>query len=346
MEQKKLRFGIVGVGGIGHGHVDGVWECELSELVAICDPMGEDAKNFKDYSHCKWPENLAVFTDFDEFIEYDMDAIIISSPDVTHCPYTVKALEKGIHVMCEKPLTPTNEEAAKIVEAEKKSSARAFVGQICRFTPAFVKAKELIDSGALGEVFCIESQYRHNCHENLPRDDWRIVDPRPATACGGCHAIDIVRYLTGDKVPTEVFAFGNRFCRKDWVVEDCSETVMKFPGDIIARVFTSLGSISPYSMHTAIYGTKATIITDNTWEKLDFITRNEETKELNTEEIPVPVNNHNCEDQVREMCRAILFGEPARHNIIEGAKSIYVCNAAIKSINTGEKIVPDYSTLD
>ncbi len=342
---KKLRFGLVGMGGIGHGHADALLQIDLVDFVAVCDPMGEACKEYKNFSNIIFPDSLKFYTDFDEFIEKSgVEAIIIASPDVTHCDYTVKALERGIHVLCEKPLAITDEEARMMNEAAKKSKARAFVGQICRFTPAFVKAKEMIKEGIIGDVFCVESQYRHNCHENLPESDWRKVNPRNATACGGCHAIDVVRYFL-DEAPTEVFAMGNRFCRKDWVVEDASETVMQFPSGAMARVFTSLGCIAPYSMHTEIYGTKGSLITDNTWEKIELHTRNEETKEYELEEIPVAVNNHNCVDQIVEMCRAILFDEPARHNIAEGAKSLYVCNGAIRSIETGEKVVLDYSDL-
>ena len=343
---KKLKFGLVGLGGIGHGHADSLLQCEYADFIAVCDPKGRDA--IRPDTKVVFPDSITFYTDFDEFIEKSgVEAIIISAPDVVHCEYTVKALERGIHVMCEKPLAITDDEARQMAQAAKKSTARAFVGQICRFTPAFVKARELIDEGVLGDVFCIESQYRHNCHENLPETDWRKVDPRHATACGGCHAIDIVRYFI-DEAPEEVFAFGNQFCRKDWVVEDASETVMKFPSGAIARVFTSLGSISPYSMHTEIYGTKASVITDNTWTKVELHTREMGENgyyEYKVEEIPVAVNNHNCVDQVIEMCRAILFGDKARHEIVEGAKSLYVCNGAIRSMANGEKVVLDYSDL-
>ena len=347
MSERKLRIGVAGVGGIGRGHVHAVVDCELAELTALCDIKGDIIKTPEHFNNnLTLPDDLPVFTDYDEFINYEnLDAVIISTPDATHCEYTVKALEKGLHVTCEKPLTVTDEESKRIVDAAKKSTAKAFVGHICRFTPSFVKSRELIDEGVLGKVFCIETQYRHNCHENLPKDDWRFFPPRHATSCGGGHAIDIVRYFLNE-APTEVFAFGNRYCREDWTVEDCSETVMKFESGAIARVLTSLGCIAPYSMRTAIYGTKATIITDNTIDYLELHTRDEETNEFQLEKIQVDVNNHNCNDQVLEMCRAVLFGEKARNEIVEGAKSLYVFNAAIRSIETGEKQIMDYSTLE
>ena len=68
----------------------------------------------------------------------------------------------------------------------------------------------------------------------------------------------IVRYFMGD--PDEVFAYGNRFCRTDWVVEDCSETLMHLADGRIAKVLTTLGCVAEYSMRTVIHGTEGTIM--------------------------------------------------------------------------------------
>nr|MBQ4320263.1 Gfo/Idh/MocA family oxidoreductase [Clostridia bacterium] len=342
MADKRLKFAIVGVGGMGNNHIDGLYESEHAELTALCDPAGLEGimkvRNASPQYKAKIDPKVNVYTDLCEMLEKEeLDALIISSPDSTHRDYSLMAMSKGIHVLCEKPLTVTDEESADIVAAEKKYGVRAFAGQICRFAPSFIKAKELLDSGMIGELFCVESQYRHGCHANLPEDNWRKNPPRHATSCGGCHAIDIVRYFAGD--PTEVFAFGNRKCRTDWVVEDASETVFKFENDVMARVFTTLGCIAPYSMATALYGTKGTIEVNNT--SADVVVHTTGGRQIFTTEI----NTHNCALEIDDMCRAILFGDKVSHDIIEGAKTLVCCNAAIKSIDSGEKVVIDYSVL-
>lgn len=336
-----LNFAVVGVGGIGQGHVSAVLNAPNATLAAVCDSKGEEIWEYRR----KWfPKEIIpdvpIYTDFNEMLQNEkLDAIIISTPDITHCPMAVQAFQKGLHVLCEKPLTMTNEESLQMLRAAKENNRRLFVGQICRFSPAFQKAKELLDSGAIGDVFCVESQYVHGCHEGLPEDNWRKVNPRHATSCGGCHAIDIVRYLIGD--PEEVFAYGNRLCRTDWKVEDCSETVMKFPNGAIGRVMTSLGNIYKYSMKTVIFGTKGTIEANNVDDMVTIYTRNEE-KEVQITEHPVNVNSHNALEEVQDMCEAILFGKEVCHQGIEGVKTVFVCNAAIKSIATGLPEKLDY----
>lgn len=342
MAEKKLRFAVVGIGGIGRSHVKGVLDAKEAELVAMCDPLGDkvkDALNDCGIAPVRIAE-IPVYTVFDELLtEEQLDVIVISSPDVTHCPYSIKAMDRGIHVMCEKPLAVTDEEAAEMMAASRRNNIHFFAGQICRFAPAFAKAKEMIEEGAIGQVFCTEAQYVHGCHANLPEDNWRKVNPRPATACGGCHAIDIVRYFMGD--PEEVFAYGNRFCRTDWVVEDCSETLMHYADGRIGKVLTTLGCVAEYSMRTVIYGTKGTITVNNTSSIVQYFTI-ESGRTLETE---IPVFTHNCLAEINEICAEVLHGIKARHEGIEGARTLLVCNAAIRSIHSGMTERPRYSML-
>lgn len=345
MEKKTIRFAVVGVGGIGQGHVSAVLNIPDATLAAVCDPQGEAVWDHrKEWFPNDMIPDVPVYTDYEQMLQREqLDAVIISSPDATHCPYAIKAFQAGLDVLCEKPLTFTNEEAVEMLRTAKKYGRRFFVGQICRFSPAFRKAKELLDSGIIGQVFCVESQYVHGCHEKLPANNWRKNPPRPATSCGGCHAIDLVRYLVGD--PEEVFAYGNRMCRTDWQVEDCSETVMRFPSGAIGRVLTSLGNIYKYSMKTVIYGTKGTIEANNVSDIVSVYTRNEQ-KEVSEVQYKVNINSHNAVEEIQDMCSAILYGTPVCHEGIEGAKTVFVCNAAISSIASGKSEKLDFSPID
>ena len=342
--KNKLNIAVVGVGGIGQGHVSGVLKAPNASLVAVCDPKGEEIwEDRRKYFPRELVPNVPVFTEYEEMLKKtDLDAVILSSPDITHLPMAVRAFEEGIDVLCEKPLTMTKEDAVVMLEKAREYGRRLFVGQICRFSPAFQKAKELLDSGIIGDVFCVESQYVHGCHENLPEENWRKNPPRHATSCGGCHAIDLVRYLVGD--PEEVFAYGNRLCRTDWEVEDCSETLMKFPGGAIGRVMTSLGNIYKYSMKTVVFGTKGTIEANNVEDTVLVYTR-DESRVISVAEYKVDINSHNALEEIQDMCEAILFGKTVRHEGIEGVKTVLVCSAAIESMQTGKPVKLKYEEI-
>lgn len=345
MDHQILNFAVVGVGGIGQGHVSAAMNAPNSRLVAVCDTKGEGIwEERRKYHPTMEVPDVTVYTDFDEMLKDPrLDAVILSTPDITHCTMAVKAFQAGLHVLCEKPMTMNNEDAVTMLRAAKQYGKRLFVGQICRFSPAFQKAKELLDSGVIGEAFCVESQYVHGCHEGLAPDNWRKNPPRHATSCGGCHALDIVRYLIGD--PAEVFAYGNRFCRTDWEVEDCSETVLKYPNGTIARVMTSLGNIYKYSMKTVIFGTKGTIECNNTSDTVLVYTRDEE-KVVHIAEHKVNVNNHNALEEVQDMCEAILFGKEVCHEGEQGARTVFVCSAAIESMATGMPQKLDFTAIE
>ena len=345
MENTILNFAVVGVGGIGQGHVTAVLNAPNANLAAVCDPRGEQIWQIRRES---FPDevipNVPVYTDFEALLRHPgLDAVILSCPDNIHCDYAVRAFQAGLHVLCEKPMTMNDADAVTMLHAAKKYGKRLFVGQICRFSPAFQKAKELLDSGVIGDVFCVESQYVHGCHEGLAPENWRKNPPRHATSCGGCHAIDLVRYFIGD--PEEVFAYGNRLCRTDWEVEDCSETVMKFPGGAIARVMTTLGNIYKYSMKTVIFGTRGTIECNNTSDTVLLYTRDEQ-KTIHITEHKVNINHHNAMEEVQDLCEAVLFGKNVRHEGEEGARTVFVCSAAIASMQSGQPQKLDFSEIE
>lgn len=343
-----LRVGIVGVGGVGHRHIDGAVLAPNVTLVALCDPLGREAIEKRTALNTQYHANYAdicipdvpIFTDYHDMLQHaDLDAVVISSPDATHCQYTIEAFRAGCHVLCEKPLAFTNEEAAAMVAASRQYHRRFFVGQVCRFSPAFRKARELLQSGIIGNLFCVETQYVHGCHANLSPDDWRRDPPRHATACGGCHAFDLLRYFAGD--PDAVFSVGNRFCRTDWTVEDCSETILQMKSGAIGRVLTTIGCTAEYSMRTVLYGTTGTITTNNTANTVTVF-----TQQAGTSEYHVAIATHNTTFQLQRMAEAVLFGAEVEHEGIEGAKSLFVCNAAIFSLeHDGRRTLVDYSAL-
>ena len=107
---------------------------------------------------------------------------------------------------------------------------------------------------------------------------------------------------------------------------------------------TSLGNIYKYSMKTVIFGTKGTIEANNVDEVVTVYTRNEK-KEVQITEYPVNVNSHNALEEVQEMCEAILFSKQVCHEGIEGVKTVFVCSAAIESMNTGNPVKMDYTSI-
>ena len=254
MAQNKVKFAVVGVGGLGKSHIQGIYNnSDVAELVAVCDNREDVAKA------CSEANNVPYYTDFYEMLKVGgFDCVILVTPDQIHREHAVAALEAGYHVLCEKPLAQSMDDCEAMVAAARKSGKKFMTGQVCRKAPGFIKAKELVQSGEIGELFFVESEYAHDYQFLTP--EWR-KDPvklRYSIVGGGCHAIDLLRWIAGN--PSKVMALANRKVLTDWPVDDCTIAIMQFPNNVVGKIFCCIGVKRDYTMRTCLYGTKGTII--------------------------------------------------------------------------------------
>jgi len=332
--EKKLKVANIGMQ-FGRAHIEGALACD-AEIAALCD-LDTEALKFAGEKYSV-PEDRW-FTDYHDLLDSDIDAVTVAVPDQLHKQISVDFLKAGKHVLCEKPLALTREDIRDIVEASKKYDAKFMVGQICRFTPAFRKAKELIETGVIGEVYFAESEYAHDYMYILK--DWRSDPLRHGVVGGGCHAVDLLRWLVGD--PTEVMAYGSHKLLPSVSYDDATIAIMKFPNDVIGKVFVSTGCKRDYTMRTCIYGTKGTIICDNTSPVMKLYTIGEDEMAHEAEDIEIEVNNHNAAAEFQVFADNIINGTPVTTDATEGAKTVEVCLSIVESAKTGKPVNPDYN---
>ena len=335
---EKIRFAVIGVG-CGELHMKGVLDNVDAELVALCDIDVERMNKVASKYGFK-----ALYTDYHDFLNKDIiDAVCITTPDQIHREMVVEFLNAGINVLCEKPLALHSEDCAAMLEASEKSGAKLMVGQVCRKTPGFIKAKEIVDQGLIGELLFVESEYAHD-YSGLPLH-WRNdkENPRHPVTGGGCHAVDLLRWIAGD--PIEAYAYSNKKSLNDtWPCDDTAISVLKFPNDVMGKVFVSTGCKRDYTMRTVLYGTKGTVITDNTSPTLSlYMSEFEGKKEFLGREmkeialkIPIEVNNHNVCAEVDDFVDVLLGRKPLEIPGSEGAATVAVCEAIIASAASGK----------
>ena len=340
MADKKVRFAVVGVGGLGQGHLLGIVNnSDVAELACVCDNVEEIAR--KTGERYKVP----YYVDFYEMIKVGgFDCVILVTPDQIHREHAVAACEAGYHVLCEKPLAQSIEDCRLMVEAAEKYGKKFMTGQVCRKAPGFVKAKQLVDAGEIGELFFVESEYAHDYQFLKPL--WRKdpVNLRYSIIGGGCHAIDLLRWIAGD--PSKVMALANRKVLTDWPVDDCTIAIMQFPNNVVGKIFCGIGVKRNYTMRTCLYGTKGTIICDNTSPEITIYRHavTDNGKHLYPDQkIPVDINNHNVGAEIRDMALAILNDTPLECDVYQGANTVAVGIAAVESAaKGGEPVEPAY----
>jgi len=332
-----LNTAVIGCS-MGKAHANGVLKTEGACLYAICDidpEVLEAAGNELNVSRR--------FTDYREMIaDPAIDAVIIASPDQLHREMIRDCLAAGKHILCEKPLALTREDIEAIVAMVRASDRKFMVGQICRYTPGFAKAKELVDAGAIGELTFVESEYAHDYTHVFARKNgsWRCDPIRNGVVGGGCHAVDLLRWIAGN--PEENMAHGVHKTFADLVpYDDTHIAVMKFPNGVAGKVFVSVSCRRDYTMRSVFYGTHGTIIVDNTSPEMTLFHQNEEGRTV-TEKIPLDINNHNAAGEFREFYDVITNDLPVKTTVEEGANTIAACLAIVESANEGRLVHPVY----
>lgn len=331
-----LNLGIIGLG-VGVSHLRGAQRLANVRVKAVCDTNAEKLKTVAEtYGIAE------TGTDYHFMLaDPEIDGICVATPDQLHAEMVCAALRAGKHVLCEKPLSLHSAECREMIRTAEETGKILMVGQVCRLTPGFLKAKKLIDEGVLGELYFIESEYAHDYTEI---GGWR-KDPalmrHPVTG-GGCHPVDLLRWLTGCD-PEEVFSYSTHRALLDWPCDDSTIAVLKFREGLMGKILVSTGCKRAYTMRTVIYGTKGTLITDNTSPQMSLYTATfgeldsfmgKKMEEIE-HRIPVRVDNHNFGDEIAEFCQCIENGTQPKISAEEGAKAVAVCEAIIRSSATG-----------
>ena len=219
------------------------------------------------------------------------------------------------------------------------------IGQIARFTPSFIIAKQYIDEGKIGDLYFVESEYAHDylhMFEANP-NNWRADPVRNGVVGGGCHAVDLLRWLVGSD-PYEVYAHGTHKLLPYVTYDDANLAIMKFPGDVMGKVFVSTGCKRNYTMRTCVYGTKGTMIFDNRSDTMQVFLADENGHcEKDPEIIPVEINNHNATMEFRVFADCLTKGIEFDTTVFEGAKTVAACLAIVESSKTGKIVSPDYN---
>jgi len=196
MKSRFLRLGVIGSGGRG-GLLAATAHCsrERARVVACCDVNPDIlARNRADFGP-------ALFTtrDYRELLGLDLDAVIIATPDFLHEEQAVAALDRGLAVYLEKPMAVTIAGCDRILAAAAKSKARLYLGHNMRHMPFVRKMKDLIDSGAIGEVKACWVRHFVGHGGDFYFHDWH-AERRYSTGLlmqKAAHDIDVIHWLCG-----------------------------------------------------------------------------------------------------------------------------------------------------
>ncbi len=225
---QRLRFGILGTGNIANQLCRGVATSRRCELVAVGSRRQASAEAFA--------AQYGIPRAYDAYERVlddpDVDAVYISLPNSLHCPWTIRALQAGKHVLCEKPFALNVAEAQKMFEAARQAGRRVMEAFMYRSHPLTRAVHETIQRGEIGALRIIRTSfcYRTRKIEGNVRFD-------PALGGGilldvGCYCIDFARMFAGEE-PQTILAIGHRHPTG---VDDLVVGSMQFPSGILASM--------------------------------------------------------------------------------------------------------------
>lgn len=190
-----LKVGILGAGNIASTHARGYLKAEdLAKVTAIADPNRKAAETLSAQLG-----GVSIYDSWEELLDQsDVDAVDLCLPHYLHCEVAVAAAQSGRHVLVEKPIARTLEEADAMIDAADKAGVKLMVSHDRRYHPMFVKIKELLESGAIGRVHCLRLD--HNQNIRFPKEHWAYSkELLGGGAIASClvHQLDLMRWLAG-----------------------------------------------------------------------------------------------------------------------------------------------------
>jgi predicted dehydrogenase len=231
----KVRFGLVGTGGVGHIHLNYMKSLPRAEITCVCDnraPVVEAvARNF----------GVQAFTDPDKLIESGLcDAVLIATPHFLHPVVAVAAMNAGLHVLTEKPMAVRVSEADRMIAAAKRNKVKLAVVFQRRLDPLWVQARKIVDSGALGRLIrtcLIESWFRPQAYYDSA--SWRGTwsgEGGGVMMNQSSHSLDALAWLGGmpEKVTGKVATRAHKI-----EVEDVATAMLSYKSGAVGLLHTS-----------------------------------------------------------------------------------------------------------
>ncbi|TDM12819.1 Gfo/Idh/MocA family protein [Macrococcus lamae] len=332
-----IKVGIIGCGSIStHRHIPEYQENSSAEIVAYCDIVQERsdelAAEFGGSSYSDYHALLA-----DEAVE----AVSICTPNYLHAEMTIAALKAGKHVLCEKPMATSLEDAEQMIAAAKASGTKLMIGHNQRINEAHQAAKQVVESGQLGKIYSFKTTFGHPGPEGWSVDgpDSWFFDKKRAFigAMGdlGVHKADLMRYILGEEFK-EVGAMIETSAKANATVDDNAVLILKTESGIIGTLSASWAYNGEEDNSTVIYSEKG-VLKLNADPEYSYIFINadgeadkQQLGEMQTNDEGGQINSHTIDafiQSITEDTTPICDGE-------EGMASLNVIMKAIESAET------------
>jgi predicted dehydrogenase len=255
--EKEYGVLIVGTGWVSGEHIRAFEMNPASHVVGIVSRDAE--KGRRKAVECNIP-NAKIYTKYEDGLkDPDVNIVCICTPNHLHAEQTIGAAQAGKHILIEKPIAVTWEDAKAMKAAVDKAGVKTLVGYVLHWNPLFLTAKKLKER-YIGDLYYAEADYFHRVTEQYPCYGWTVKKDIGGSSllAGGCHAVDAIRQFMGQDVE-EVTAYSSS-CRTDLEFKGTIAALLKFKNGTMGKIGSSYDAISPYIFNLHLFGNKGTLI--------------------------------------------------------------------------------------
>lgn len=264
---QKIRVGIAGAGFIGAVHAQAYLQVPDIEIVGIADPITEKAQPIAQQT------NSRVFRDYDALLSQGVDILNVCLPPALHLPAALAAASVGTHILMEKPLTRTLDEADQMIAACAKAGVNLMTGFTHHFYPEMIEARRLVASGAVGKPLIVLDNMSITYSFVLPWYRDKDIAGGGVFMCNAVHGFDRAAWALGQKVagvcgqvePTT----GTR-------AEDYGAALAKFDGGAQGSFFQHWGPYRTLQCELQIFGEEG-MVHVHSWDSVELLVGNKRT---------------------------------------------------------------------
>jgi predicted dehydrogenase len=247
----KLKFALIGTGGIAQTYAQAFQTSKSCELVAVADVRKDSADAFAE------PFGAKSFKDYKTLAENsEIDAVIVATPPNSHPEIAMYFMTRGVHVLCEKPLCLSSAEAREIIECAEKTGVKFTMASKFRYVEDVIKAKSMVASGLLGEVVQFENAFTAKVDMSKRWNSNKEIAGGGVLIDNGTHSVDIIRYFLG--AIEEILALETSGTQ-NLSVDENVKLLAKTRNGIAASVDLTWGINKELPNFISVYGTNGTL---------------------------------------------------------------------------------------
>lgn len=248
---KKLRFGLIGAGGIAQAYAQAFGQSDCCQLIAVADVRQDSARALAEITGGK------AYADYRMLSESEtLDAVIVSTPPNSHPEIAGYFMDSGIAVLCEKPLCLTVAEAESMIAAAERNTVLFTMASKFRYCEDVIKAKGIVASGILGEVIQFENAFTARIDMSKRWNSDPAVSGGGVLIDNGTHSVDIIRYFLG---PIDSVLAVETGGTQNLAVDENVKMFAKTSSGVVASVDLTWGINKELPYFISVYGTNGTL---------------------------------------------------------------------------------------